>query len=69
MSDAIALLDCLALLSARFSLLNPLSTVSTPLLVERIFVGVDGDDVGRNFEKRLADCIGVEDVLALESSR
>jgi len=66
MSDAIALLDCLALLSARFSLLNSPSRLPTRLLVERIFVAVDGDDVGRKFERRLADCVGIEDVLALE---
>lgn len=66
MNDAIALLDCLAFLSARFSsLTTALNDPATPP-VERIFVAVDGDDVGRNFEKRLADCVGVEDVIALE---
>ena len=65
MSDAIALLDSLAFLSARFS--QSLQTGNeTTLPVERIFVAVDGDDVGRSFEKQLADCVSVEEVLALE---
>jgi hypothetical protein len=66
MSDAIAMLDCLAFLSSRFS--DSLQADNEPLAppIDRIFVAVDGDDVGRSFERRLADCIGVEDALALE---
>lgn len=70
MDDALALLDCLAFLSARLSdRLRPDDQPSRGAganVGARIFVAVDGDDVGRSFEQRLADCVGVEDVLALE---
>lgn len=62
--DAIALLDCLSFLSSRL--------VDTPVSEDQMLdngdfavVAVDGDDIGRAFEERLAACISPEEMREL----
>lgn len=64
--DAMALLDGLIFLAARLKL----NTQRLVRQVEKaydkpIFIAVDGDDVGRRFEERLANCVNPEQVESL----
>jgi hypothetical protein len=64
--DALVLLDCLAFLSSRLQSLAISSTSANQRTADLIFIAVDGDDVGRRFEERLAECVGVDDAIKLK---
>lgn len=63
--DAIALLDCLSFLAFRLNASSSHSVEPQATLEDRMFIAIDGDDVGRRFEERLAECVDVNDAIAL----
>jgi hypothetical protein len=63
--DAMALLDCLSFLAFRLSDSSSLSVKSQTTLEDRMFIAIDGDDVGRRFEERLAECVDMNDAMNL----
>ena len=67
--DALMFLDCLSYLSTRLNALTNRNTNAEDFQPEseRIFIAVDGDDVGRRFEERLAECLNTEDALDLRN--
>lgn len=71
MSDAIALLDSLVFLNARLQsqrlqpVTQPPQAMTTPSTRDFMFIAVDGDDVGRRFEERLAICDSADQAEAL----
>lgn len=64
--DAVALLDGLAFLAARLKAFGfHQAEIATQENVDTMYIAVDGDDVGRRFEERLADCLSAEQADAL----
>jgi hypothetical protein len=59
------LLDCLAFLSSRLQSLKTSLPSTNQVDAELIFIAVDGDDVGRRFEERLAECVAMSDAIKL----
>lgn len=63
--DSIALLDCLAFLAASLKTHRGFVVEPEQSLIDKMYIAVDGDDVGRRFEERLARCVDIQDVSAL----
>ena len=63
--DALALLDGLAYLSKRLPVARASHQQITENFDGRMFIALDGDDVGRRFEEKLAECVNTDDVLRL----
>jgi hypothetical protein len=49
--DGLALLDCLSFLAARFNSSSPDTPEAQTTIENRMFIAIDGDDVGRRFER------------------
>jgi len=66
--DALALLDCLSFLASRLGFSSQSAEISEHAPDEdRMFIAVDGDDIGRRFEERLAECVETKHAVALHT--
>lgn len=63
--DALLLLDLLSFLGQRIALAHGSTVASATNVDPPYYIAVDGDDVGRRFEERLANCVDSSSVESL----